>query len=151
MGSKRRRVEEKEVVTETTQDPREDEKVDAVCGWMALDRPIKTWRRLGKTNTSVDVNDVSIMMQRCVLKRRSSNDEEKFKEDEEQQMIRLLFNQIRWADPLVWTSITTRDELPHPLVLQLYLKTHWCGCNVTQKLIENLRLLLTLVNKQQFK
>jgi hypothetical protein len=153
MGSKRRRAEEEEVVAvaaETMRGPREDEKADAVGGWTALDRPVKTWRRLGATNTGVDINDVSNMMQRCVLKRRSSNDDEKFKEEEEQHTIRSLFNQVRWADPLVWTSITTRAELPHPLVLQLYLKTRWRGCKVTQKLIENLRLLLTLVNKQQF-
>jgi len=154
MGSKRHRVEEAD---EVTQDSREDVKMNAAGRWTVAasapihhPRPFKTWRRLETTNACVDINDVSTMMQQCVLKRRSSNDDEKFKEEEEQHVVRSLLNQVRWADPSVWASITTRAELPHPLVLQLYLKTHWQECKVTKKLIENLRLLLTLVNKKQF-
>jgi hypothetical protein len=56
-----------------------------------------------------------------------------------------LWNKLRWTVPRVWEEITSREQIPHPMLLRFYINTHY-NVKSSNTVEHNLSLLMSLLN-----
>lgn len=56
-----------------------------------------------------------------------------------------LWNKLRWIAPRAWEEITNKAQIPHPMLLRVYIATHF-NVKSSNTVEQNLNLLLSLLN-----
>jgi hypothetical protein len=56
-----------------------------------------------------------------------------------------LWNKLRWAVPRVWEEVTNKEQIPHPMLLRVYITTHY-NVKSSNTVEYNLSLLMSLLN-----
>ena len=56
-----------------------------------------------------------------------------------------LWNKLRWIAPRAWEEITNKAQIPHPMLLRVYITTHF-NVKSSNTVEHNLNLLMSLLN-----